>query len=57
MIIHLSKFHLCETAPDKRNPMEKSINISLYIGLVCRMEYVEFLGVFSVNFSFGKLAI
>lgn len=57
MIIHLPKFHLCETAPDKRNPMEKSINISLYIGLVCRMEYVEFLGVFSVNFSFGKLAI
>lgn len=42
---------------NKRNPMERSINILLHIGFICHMECVELLGVSSVNFSSGKFAV
>lgn len=35
----------------------QSINISLYIGFISCMEYIELLGVFGVNFSSGKFAM
>jgi len=57
MIIHLPNCHLHETAPDERNPIEKSITTSPYIGFICCMECVELLGASSVNFSSGKFAM